>query len=55
MHRHNVLVSAAAGMALAAIASSASAQKSADRVRLALTDPIQTTLLYDDQKPEMEL
>ena len=33
----------------------AAAQQAQDHLRIALNDPIQTTLLYDDQKPETEI
>ncbi len=45
------LVFAVAGAAC--MISSAIAQKVADTVRIAVIDPVSTTLYYDDQKPEM--
>ena len=47
-----------AGVALLALVSAAvpaAAQQAQDHLRIALNDPIQTTLLYDDQKPETEI
>ena len=42
-------------LATALIPAGAMAQKSADTVRIAVVDPISTTLYYDDQKPEMPI
>lgn len=50
MKKHAIIIGAAL-----AVASSALAQKSADNVRIAVMDPVSTTLYYDDQKPEMPI